>query len=343
MQAPSVKGSSGNINYYILAAMFAGILIFAFANAYEPQIDSQADFFEISLAASQIVAGSFGLLVAKRYWGSRIFGRAYLALGVGFILWGIGSQLYTQMTISGVPLPYPGPPDFFFVPYFLLLTFHLTTCVHFFRKKLYQRDKLVIILLPLVVNIVYVFALLTSVSIPGSVPDQLSQQVNIDGQTFKVLPADDPSVQDDYQRVTIGNDTYALVPIELASTSYPQVPETNSSIDLLPLAFSRLTLESMSQQYDAEFWPPFLAGLFYNGVTTINLSLAIVGATVFRNSVLGVAWGLLLLGIALNAVGDIIYDFTTIYSYDRTNPAIDFWVFGSMIVTYALYLHRKNI
>lgn len=323
--------------------MFAGILLFSFANAYTPQIDSQADFFEISLAVSQFVAGILGLLVAKRYWGSKVFGRAYLALGLGFILWGIGSHLYTQLVIAGITLPYPGPPDIFFASYFLLLLFHLTTCIRYFKKKFSVTDKLVIILIPVIVNIVYIVALLTSASIPGSVPDLLSQQVTIGGQTFKVIPESDPSVADDYQRIIVDNVTYALEPLELTTTSYPQIPQTNSSVDMVPLAISNLTLEPVQQQYDSEFWPPFLAGIFYNGITTLNLSLAIVGWTVFRNSILGVAWGLLLLGIALNAVADIIFDFTTIYSYDRTNPAMDFWVFGTMIVSYALYIHRKHL
>ena len=124
---------------------------------------------------------------------------------------------------------------------------------------------------------------------------------------------------------------------------YPQIKNSNSTFELVPSAISDLSIQPVEQQYNAEFWPPFFAGLFYNGITTLNLALAIVGATIFRTSVLGVAWGLLLLGIALTAVGDIIYDFTTIYWYDRTNPAMDFWVFGCMIVTYAFYIHRKRI
>jgi hypothetical protein len=63
--------------------------------------------------------------------------------------------------------------------------------------------------------------------------------------------------------------------------------------------------------------------------------------TVFRNSVLGGVWGLLLLGIALIAVADIIYDFSSIYFYDRTGPSIDFYVFGAAIVAYALIIHRR--
>jgi hypothetical protein len=203
------------------------------------------------------------------------------------------------------------------------------------------RDKLILILIPVVVNIVYLFVLLNDVTIPGSVPDLLLNQVIIGDQAFRVLPADDPSVQLDYQRVTVGNETYALQPVEPFSSTYPQIPQSELPVEVVPLAISSITIEP--HEYDSEFWSPFFAGLFYNSVTTLNFALAIVGFTIFRSSILGVAWGLLLLGIALNAVGDIIYDFTTIYRYDRTNPAMDFWVFGSMIVSYALFIHRKQL
>jgi hypothetical protein len=341
-KGPESRGKLGSeINYYVLVALFAGIIIFAFANAYEPDILRQADFFQVMLITAPAVAGVFGLLVAKRYWRSKVFGRAYLALGIGFLLWSSGNIVFTIMNITGNPLPYPGPPDLFFVPYYLLVLFHLISIVRYFRKRLYRRDKLTIILIPLVINIVYIFALLVPTSIPGSVPDLLSQHVTIGGQTFKVLPVDDPSVRDDFQRITVGEETFALEPIDLASIAYPSIPQSNSPVDLVPLAFERLTFAPINTQANAEFWPPFLIGIYYNTITTINLSFAIVGATIFRNSILGGAWGILLLGIALIAVADLIFDFSTIYSYDRTGPTIDFYVFGAAIVAYALLIHRR--
>ena len=334
--------SSKPVNYYVLAGLFAGIIVFAFANAYEPNIFTQADLFEILLTTSPGVAGIAGLLVAKRYAPSKVFGRAYLALGIGFSLWCCGNIVFTAMNVSGIVFPYPGPPDIFFVPYYLLVLFHLTTCVRFFRKRLYLRDKLTIILIPLVLNIVYIFALLVPSSVPGSVPDLLSQQVSIGGQTFKVIPVNGSSIQDDrYQSITVGNQTFDLEPLNLTSTAYPSIPQSDSSVDLVPIVFERFTIHPVEPQFDAQFWPPFLAGIYYNAITTINLAFAIVGMTIFRGSVLGAAWGLLLLGIALLAVADIIFDFSTIYAYDRTGLSIVFYVFGSAIVSYGLIVHRR--
>jgi hypothetical protein len=340
--SPTQDKVGSKINYYVLVAMITGIIIFAFANSYEPNIFTQADFFEIILTITPGIAGVAGLLVAKRYLHSKVFGRAYLALGIGFLLWCSGNIVFTIMNVTGTVLPYPGPPDLFFVPYYLFVLFHLTTCVRYFKKRFSLQDKLTIILIPLVINIVYIFALLVPVSIPGSVPDLLSQQVTIGEQTFKLVPVDDPSVRNnDYQRITVGNETFALEPLELTSTAYPSIPQSNSPVDLAPLAFERFTIGQITAQFDSQFWPPFLAGIYYNAISTINLSFAIVGMTIFRNSALGAAWGLLLLGIALIAVADIIFDFSTIYAYDRTGPSIDFYVFGASIVVYALIIHRR--
>ena len=71
---PDSKTSIVGVNYYVLAAMVAGILLFGIANAFEPDIYSQADFFEIVYSLSQFATGIFGMYVAKKYWGSKIFG-----------------------------------------------------------------------------------------------------------------------------------------------------------------------------------------------------------------------------------------------------------------------------
>ncbi len=321
--------------------MFAFIIFFSFSNAYEPQIDSQIDFFDISLPAAQFVTGIFGLFVARKYgWTTHIFGRAYLALGVGFLLWGIGSTLFVMLVIFGSEIPYPGPPDIFFVITYFSLLFHLSTITRYFKRKFSRRDKLVLIAIPVVINIVYVFAILLAPSIPGSVPDLISKGVNIGGQAFELVPASNST--SGYQQVTVADITYDLVPVT-SYTGYPQEPETGSLVDPIPIVFTKLNFNFDSSTITSEFWPPFVAGLFYNSITTLNLAFAILGMTIFRGSNLGVAWGILLVGFILTSSADIVYDFTSIYADVRTSMAIPLWVFGCMILSYALYLHRKNI
>jgi len=130
------EARTGEINYLVIIFIFVGIVFFGFLNLYEPQIDQQFDFFELMFPLSEFVAGGFGLIVAKKYWGSEVFGKAYLSLGIGLILAGTGSTLFNILEISmGIANPFPNWPDIFFVLYYILLLYHLTSCIRYYNKK----------------------------------------------------------------------------------------------------------------------------------------------------------------------------------------------------------------
>ena len=348
-----VEARTGEINYLVIIVIFVGIVCFGFFNLYEPQIDQQFDFFEIMFFLSEFAAGGFGLVIAKKYWGSEVFGKAYLSLGIGLIFAGIGSTLFNYLEVmQEIENPFPGLPDIFFVPYYIFVLYHLTSCIRYFnrkhKKKLSRNNKLLIILLPLTATSILVVASFTVVSITGSVPDLLSQYIEIDYTTFKLVPIEDsPSGQ--YQIVTVNDVTYELVPAELTTTRYEQTPQTDSIVDLVPITITNFNIRPLDIEQDLgeELTPWFMFGgglsTFYFALSTLNLSFAIVGVQVFRRTILGNAWGLLLLGIALTAVGDLIYYANAIFGYDRTYPDIAFWVFGYMIISYALYIHKKRL
>ncbi|MEW6043657.1 MAG: hypothetical protein AB1608_05295 [Thermoproteota archaeon] len=346
------ESTKSEINYLVIISLFVGIIFYGFMNLYEPQIDQQFDFFELAFLLSEFVAGIFGLVVAKKYWGSEILGKAYLALGSGLIFAGIGSTLFNVLEIIyGVSNPFPNFPDIFFVIYYLLVSFHLVSCIRYFSKKRHmsisKKNKLLIILLPLVATSTLATVSFTVVNIPGSVPDMLSKYINIDDTTFEVVPIGDSPPR--HQQITINDKSYELVPVEITTTKYVQNPTTNSTMNLVPIVLTNFNIRLLDIEQDlgTELTPWFIVGtvltIFYYAMTTINLSLAIVGVQIFRNTILGNAWGLLLLGIALTAVGDLIYYLNAIQGYDRTYPDIAFWVFGYMIISYALYLHRKRL
>jgi len=334
-------GAMGNeINFLVVIAMFAAIVLYGVMNSYEPQIDRQYDFFELMFPLSEFAAGGFGLVIAKRYWGSEVFGKAYLSLSIGLIFAGIGTILFgVYEIVYEIDNPFPNWNDLFTGSYFLFLLYHLRSCVHYFKRKLSRKDKLLIIMLPLTVTSILIITSLVTVSIPGSVPDLLSRQIKVGDTTFKLVPVSSLSGQ--YQYLTVSDVTYELVPVNLTTTKYEQIPLTDSPINLLPITVSHFSVNSLITNEDPIFWLGIGLQIYYYSMTTLALSFAIVGSHVFRRSMLGNAWGLLLLGIGLTAIGDIIYYFSAIYTYDRTYPDIAFWVFGYMIISYALYLHRK--
>lgn len=339
MKNNDVEISQVGINYAIIAIMFAGIIAFSAMNMYEPQIDDQPDIFELIFYISQFVAGVFGVFVAKKYWGSKVFGKAYLALGVGFILAGSGSLLFVYYEMHEIVNPFPGWPDLLIGPYFLLLLYHLFSCTRYFKKKFTRNDKIIVILIPL--STVITFIMITSIPtyIPGSTPELLSEHIVIDDTLFKLVETDSSSTK--YQQVTVNDVTYNLIPIEFSTTNYEQIPETEFPIKFIPIVFSNMVIGEF-QEYDGDYWLGYGLTVFYISITSLNLGFAIIGAKIFHRTVLGTAWSLLTVGICLIAIGDIIYYFNAIYSYDKTLD-LPFWVFGHFVVAYALYIHKKNL
>ena len=333
--------STKGINYYVVAAIFISVLLFTFANSIEPQIDSQLDFFELIFVLAYAAPAVFSFIVARKLWGSRVFGRAYLSLTIAFASGAIGAALFDYYQMAGVENPYPGIPDIFFFFFYIFAIIHLRLNTRFgLGGKLARHQKMILIIIPLGVTIIYAFGTLfySVISVTDSVPDLLSKQVVIGDKTFIVTSMD--SSKDQHQ-IIVDNST-KIIPINLTgSTMYPQIYDNNIKFNLAPIFLKNAKFDSFPEQ-DQTFWNGFFTGLYFVAATSAVFAWTLVGAQVFRrSSQLGIPWALLLVGIGLNAVGDVAYYFTSIYSYDRTNPIIGIWVIGYMIVCYALYLHKK--
>ncbi len=88
----------------------------------------------------------------------------------------------------------------------------------------------------------------------------------------------------------------------------------------------------------------YYIGIFYVIASAILLSIAILGVKVFRYSVLGIAWFMLLIGIFFYAFADIWYYYVeAIEEYTITHPVNTLWVLSNMFMVYALYKHKKII
>lgn len=331
----------GDLNYYVITGIFISVLFFTVVNSFEPQIDAQLDFFELVFILGYTATAVFSFIVAKRYWGSEIFGKAYVALGIAYAATAIGATLFDVYQIQGIANPYPYYPDIFFALFYPFAIYHLRRNTNYFKRKLDKKQKTILIIIPATITLAYAFALLVPITILSSVPDLLSSQEKPPKLVPNVNSINGPS--NSLQSTTIGNTTYYLVPVKYSgSTIYPQIYDKNVLFKLVPIVITNMKFGQM-QQHDQTFYNGFYMGVFYVAATTFTFAWAIIGFQVFRGTVLGIPWGLLLVGIGLNSIGDMSYYYTSIYSYDRTNPIIGVWVGGCMIVCYALYRHRKQI
>lgn len=83
-------------------------------------------------------------------------------------------------------------------------------------------------------------------------------------------------------------------------------------------------------------------GLIFISGSSIVLSAAILGARVFRQGLIGVAWLVLVIGIVLTTTGDVWYYYLETYDqYTVNHPVNLFWWAGYMVISYALYKHQN--
>ncbi|WP_316504191.1 hypothetical protein [Nitrosopumilus sp.] len=80
-------------------------------------------------------------------------------------------------------------------------------------------------------------------------------------------------------------------------------------------------------------------------LSSLTVSFAVVGFTLFKQTALMIAWFLLLVGMFAGSVGDIanyylvaIGDFNSISNYSTT-----LWITSNAIVIYALYRHQRTV
>lgn len=85
-------------------------------------------------------------------------------------------------------------------------------------------------------------------------------------------------------------------------------------------------------------------GLIFIMASATVLSGGLLGARIFRQGVLGIAWLVLVIGILLTTIGDVWYYYLeTFGQYELTHPVNLFWWASYMVITYALYKHQDII
>ena len=211
------------------------------------------------------MAGIFGvgvvsILVAKKYHGSEMLGKAYLFLGLGFFAWFIADVgYYYQQFVLDID-PWPSPFDIGFFASYIFAILHLSLNTKYFRPKWSKEMKAVLIVIPI---------------------------------------------------VAVGS-------------------------------FSMIAYDAW-EEYDELLFDIGYSNLFIVGIS-ITPAFAVVGASVFRHSVLKETWLLLAIGICLWVATDSVYFYLeTIEEFTHNHPINSGWTAAFMIIIYALYKHTKTL
>ena len=106
------------------------------------------------------------------------------------------------------------------------------------------------------------------------------------------------------------------------------------------LSYSYIVLDTGNVDYSQ-----FPYSLVAISLSSLTVSFAVVGFTLFKKSALIIAWFLLLIGMFAGTIGDIanyylvaLGDFSSISNYSTT-----LWIASNAIMIYALYRHQKAV
>jgi hypothetical protein len=253
----SAREIGSKINFKIIAV----IIILAFGyHLYISMIEQDPEvleFSDISYAIGALACGVMSIIISRRYKGSEIFSKTYLALGIGFMFLFLGDIVYNYYDLVLQEIPYPSLADVFYLAFPPLVTYHLVVNIRYFMKEMDVSTVVGQVTFP--ISIVFVYAFLSFDEMAG---------------------------------------------------------------------------------FNFEYY----ISLFYVLSSSVILSLSMLALSIFKKSVLGVAWLLLAMGIFANMIADDWYYYVELLDvFDTNHPVNTVWVLGFMIIFYALYKHRQII
>lgn len=245
---------SNPVNSKIIVLIIAlGVMIY-FSLQFLSEDNTGNVVFILSVGIALSVSIS-SFIVSKRYWGTAIFGKSYLALGLAYLSYTIGEILYYVFDLFLGIEPYPSIADVFFFGIYPFTIAHLVLNIRFFNAKLRSSSKIWLPIIPIVFLIIYGYISITEF-----------EEANFD----------------------------------------------------------------------------FYYGMIFVAISSTTLSISILGATIFRQGLLGIAWLILVIGILINALGDLWYYHLEIFGeYFDAHPVTVVWYVSSFLMIYALYKHQK--
>ncbi len=150
-------GTSFGIKAIIIVALVAVVhqwYIMEFPDDDEMTIGTFT--YGIGAAAGAIAA----FMVGKRYWGSEVFGKTYIALAIAFVFNAAGDALYIYYDWFTEEAPWPSMADVFFLLFYPFAAYHLVKNIRYFRKQLNWGPKIGVAAVVITIVLTYAFTYL---------------------------------------------------------------------------------------------------------------------------------------------------------------------------------------
>ncbi len=143
------------INYRILLLILGLVVSFQiYLYIAFPKPDDASHLVDVVSVINPLISSIAAFFVVKKYWGSKVFGKAYLALALGLTMNFLGETVYGVYDTLGYNTTF-GPMDILFYTFYPLVLTHLVLNIRFFKPKISYFTKAWVVAIPIVIISVY--------------------------------------------------------------------------------------------------------------------------------------------------------------------------------------------
>jgi hypothetical protein len=147
------------LNYKVLGLIVGLVVTFQLSLLFglALPIGDRYDTIQLIENVIPLIPSIFAFFVTRRYWGSEVFGKAYFALGLAFLMTFIGEIVWSYYTVVLQEDPYPSIADIFFYAYYPFAIYHLLKNILYFKRRLDILTKIWLTLIPVAIVSIYAY------------------------------------------------------------------------------------------------------------------------------------------------------------------------------------------
>lgn len=146
-----VLGIENKISYKSLLLILGLTAITAVSFTVVEDDPTNLDITDVTYGIGAMACGIICFWLFKKYRGSEIFEKTYLALGIAFTCFFVGDIIWNYYTIILLEDPYPSLADIFYISFYPLAMYHLVSNIKYFREKINPQTILLLVALSIII------------------------------------------------------------------------------------------------------------------------------------------------------------------------------------------------
>ena len=142
-------------SYKIILLVFAAAITLQFSSYIPLEFFKSDIVIRVSTIILPLAVAASSFVISKIYGGSKVFGKSYFLLGLGFVAYFLGEAVYFFLVDPGSDSDSTFLGDIFFLVSYPIVFAHVIINIRYFAEKLEDYQKILLIIIPTITILFY--------------------------------------------------------------------------------------------------------------------------------------------------------------------------------------------